>query len=184
MRLDTKNNKYEKMQITGTHFNYYLICHRKLWLFAHHVQMESTSDAVAEGKFIHESTYMQRNSNFRELEIGGIKIDFYDTVNKVIHEVKKSAKLEDAHVWQLKYYMYVLTQAGIEGVTGILEYPKQRQKEEILLSERDVAEIQTMQNEIEQIIQHSDCPSVINKPLCKRCAYYDFCYANEPDTNA
>ena len=169
------------MQITGTHFNYYLICHRKLWLFAHHVQMEPTSDTVAEGRLIHETTYLQRNSNFRELEIGGIKIDYFDHQNKVIHEVKKSAKMEEAHVWQLKYYIYVLEKAGVEGVTGILEYPKQRQKEEILLSERDSVEIKTMQSEIEDIIQLSDCPSVINKPLCKRCAYYDFCYVGETD---
>ncbi len=167
------------MHITGTHFNYYLICHRKLWLFAHHVQMEPTNDTVAEGKFIHESTYMQRNSNFRELEIGGVKIDYYDPKNKVVHEVKKSAKMEDAHVWQLKYYLYVLQNAGVNGATGVLEYPKQRQKEEILLSERDVAEIETMKTDIEHIINAEDCPAVINKPLCKRCAYYDFCYSGE-----
>lgn len=170
------------MHITGTHFNYYLICHRKLWLFAHHVQMEPTSDTVAEGKFIHESTYMQRNTNFRELEIGGVKIDFYDPKNKIVHEVKKSDKLEAAHVWQLKYYLYVLQNAGIDGVTGVLEYPKQRQKEEILLSERDVSEIETMKTEIEHILNADDCPTVINKPFCKRCAYYDFCYSGELQT--
>lgn len=169
------------MQITGTHFNYFLICHRKLWLFAHHVQMEPTSDAVAEGRFIHESTYLQRNSNFRELEIGGIKIDYFDHQNKVIHEVKKSAKLEEAHVWQLKYYIYVLEKAGIEGVTGILEYPKQRQKEEILLSDRDIIEIEKMKEHIEQIIHSEQCPDVINMPFCKKCAYYDFCYVGETE---
>ena len=167
------------MNITGTHFNYYLICHRKLWLFAHHVQMEPTSDTVAEGKFIHESTYMQRNTNFRELEIGGVKIDFYDPKNKIVHEVKKSDKLEAAHVWQLKYYLYVLQNAGIDGVAGVLEYPKQRQKEEILLSERDVVEIETMKTDIAAIAEQNECPPVINKPFCKRCAYYDFCYSGE-----
>jgi CRISPR-associated exonuclease Cas4 len=45
------------MQITGTHFNYYLICHRKLRLFANGIQMEHTSDAVYEGKLIHETSY-------------------------------------------------------------------------------------------------------------------------------
>lgn len=172
------------MQITGTHFNYYMICHRKLWLFAHHVQMEPSSDAVAEGRFIHETTYLQRNSNFRELEIGGVKIDYFDPKNKVIHEVKKSSKMEDAHIWQLKYYIYILKQAGIDGVTGVLEYPKQRSKEEILLSERDCVDIETMKVHIAEIIDQTDCPPVLDKPLCKNCAYYDFCYANETDPDA
>ena len=35
------------MNITGTHFNYYQICHRKLWLFSNGIQMEHTSDLVA-----------------------------------------------------------------------------------------------------------------------------------------
>jgi len=34
------------MQITGTHFNYYLLCQRKLWLFANGINMEHTSDLV------------------------------------------------------------------------------------------------------------------------------------------
>jgi len=40
------------MFIIGTHFNYYLICHRKLWLFANGINMESNSDLVYEGKTV------------------------------------------------------------------------------------------------------------------------------------
>jgi CRISPR-associated exonuclease Cas4 len=36
------------MKPTGTHINYYHICHRKLWLFANNVQMEHNSDLVAD----------------------------------------------------------------------------------------------------------------------------------------
>ena len=93
--------------------------------------------------------------------------------------MKKSDKLEDAHVWQLKYYIYILGKVGIDGVTGVLEYPKQRQKEEILLSERDVIEIEKMCEHIHQIIHAANCPDVINMLFCKRCAYYDFCYVKE-----
>ena len=47
------------MNITGTHFNYYQICKRKLWLFANGISMEHTSDLVHEGKLIHEESYPQ-----------------------------------------------------------------------------------------------------------------------------
>ena len=85
--------------MTGTQFNYYQICHRKLWLFSNGINMEHTSDLVYEGKLIHETTYPQRSERYEELEIEGIKIDFYDARNKVIHEIKKSDKIEVAHEW-------------------------------------------------------------------------------------
>jgi CRISPR-associated exonuclease Cas4 len=44
------------MIITPTHINYYHVCHRKLWLFSHGKQMEHTSELVAEGKLIHETS--------------------------------------------------------------------------------------------------------------------------------
>ena len=87
----------------GTHFNYYHVCHRKLWLFANGINMEHTSDLVYEGKLIHEGTYPQRSERYEELEIEGCKIDFYDARNRVVHEIKKSDKIESAHEWQLKY---------------------------------------------------------------------------------
>ncbi|HQO50424.1 MAG TPA: Dna2/Cas4 domain-containing protein, partial [Bacteroidales bacterium] len=44
------------MQITGTHFNYFQLCQRKLWLFHNGMQMEHTSELVDEGRLIHETT--------------------------------------------------------------------------------------------------------------------------------
>lgn len=167
------------MQITGTHFNYYMVCHRKLWLFANSLQMEQTSDIVYEGKLIHETSYMQRSEKYTEVEIDGIKIDFYDAKNKVIHEVKKSNKVKKAHEWQLKYYMYILEKAGINGVTGILEYPRLRKKTEVLLSEVDIEEIKLAENKITDIFSSDNCPEPINSKICKKCSYYDFCYVNE-----
>jgi len=43
------------MHITGTHFAYFLICRRKLWLFANNLQMEQESDLVLEGRLLHET---------------------------------------------------------------------------------------------------------------------------------
>ena len=86
------------MQITGTHFNYYLICHRKLWLFANGVNMEQTSDVVYQGKLIHENSYKQRSERFKEIAIEGIQIDYFDSKNNVVHEIKKSDKKEEAHL--------------------------------------------------------------------------------------
>ena len=167
------------MNITGTHINYYFICHRKLWLFANSIQMEHTSETVYEGKLIHETTYPQRSSKYEEIAIGGIKIDFYDAKNKVIPEIKKSPKLHEAHIWQLKYYIYILEKTGIEGVSGILEYPKERKTEEVYLSTVDIERIKEIESEIEVIINSEKTPAIEIKKRCKNCSYYDFCFVNE-----
>ena len=169
------------MYITGTHFNYYMICKRKLWLFASGITMESTSDLVSLGKLIHETTYPQRSERFKEVEIKGIKIDFYDQKNKIIHEIKKSDKRQEAHIWQLKYYIYVLEQEGIEKVSGVLEYPKLRKTEEVYLSDIDREEIKHIMEQIENIIQSDDCPNKLPKTKCRNCSYSDFCWSGEDD---
>jgi len=167
------------MQITGIHFNYYQICKRKLWLFANGINMEQTSDLVYDGKLIHETSYPQRSERYEEVEIDGIKIDYYDARNKVIHEIKRSDKVEEAHIWQVKYYIYVLERNGIDGVTGILEYPELRQTTKVELTDADRQKIKEIEEKIAQLISADNCPPVINAKICKSCSYYDFCYVKE-----
>lgn len=172
---------YSFMNITGTHFNYYQICKRKLWLFANSINFEHTSDLVYEGKLIHESSYSQRSVKYEEIELDGIKVDFYDSRNKVIHEIKKSNKVKLAHEWQLKYYIYIFEKNGIEGVRGLLEYPKLRKIQEVFLSEHDIATIEHMKSEINAIIHSDTCPPLQKKVICKNCSYYEFCYSKEEE---
>ncbi len=130
--------------------------------------MENTSDLVYEGKLIHEDSYPRRGEKFREIEIDGIKIDYYDPRNKVVHEIKKSDKHEEAHEWQLKYYLYVLEQNGLKEITGVLEYPRLHRTQEVFLTTPD-----------REIIQNEKCPERIRKSRCKNCSYFDFCWSGE-----
>lgn len=167
--------------LTGTHFNYYMVCRRKLWLFANGINMEHVSDLVFEGRLVHEDSYPQRPGKYEELEMSGIKVDFYDPKRKVIHEIKKSNKVETAHEWQLRYYIYVFEQSGIEGVTGVLEYPALRKTQYVVLSDADREQIKEMAVEIQRIISSDDCPSLQKKGICQNCSYFDFCYSGEED---
>lgn len=166
------------MYITGTHFNYYLICHRKLWLFANGINMEHTSEAVYEGKLIHETSYSQRSDRFKEISIEGIRIDWFDTKNNVVHEIKKSDKREVAHIWQVKYYLYILEKNGIQA-TGLLEYPKLRKTEEVLLAGPDRKFIEESLKDIETITTQEQSPDRLPLNKCRGCSYFDFCYAGE-----
>jgi CRISPR-associated exonuclease Cas4 len=167
------------MNITATHINYSMVCRRKLWLFSNGISMEHTSDIVAEGKLIHETSYPQRAERYTELTIDGSVIDFYDANNKVIHEIKKSDKMEKAHEWQVKYYIWLLKKNGIEGVTGILEYPKLRETTKVELTGEDETYLEKSVEEIAQIADSETCPQRIEAKICKSCSYYEFCYVEE-----
>jgi CRISPR-associated exonuclease Cas4 len=161
------------MSITGTYINYYFHCRRHLWLFAHSINMEQNSDAVTLGKFISETTYKREE---HEIQIDDIVLDFYDDKTKIIHEVKKSDKMEELHLWQVKYYISVLEEKGIAGVTGEIDYPKLREKVKVELTDADRDKLQEIKMDIEKIIALSIPPEVINEPFCKQCSYYDLCY--------
>jgi CRISPR-associated protein Cas4 len=167
------------MQINATLINLYHVCKRECWLHANGIRFEHTSDLVAEGKLIHEKSYPQRPERYEELEIDGIKLDFYDARNRVIHEIKKSDKVEEAHRWQLKYYIHVLERNGVEGVTGILEYPTLRQTEKVELTDDDRIKIAEIEQKIEQLLASDVCPPRIKSKICRQCSYYDFCYVEE-----
>jgi CRISPR-associated exonuclease Cas4 len=143
--------------------------------------MEHTSDAVYEGKLIHESAYPQRPERYQEVEVAGIKIDFYDQKNKVIHEIKKSDKIEDAHEWQVKFYIYTLENIGVEGVTGILEYPQLRKTSHVSLNDEDRRRLMEDTIKIEELIESEKCPPIIKSKICKSCSYYEFCYCKEEE---
>ena len=169
--------------MTGTQINYYFLCQRKLWLFVNNIEQEQTSDVVSMGKFISESTY-QREEHEIKIPVSNlpgqvgddIVLDFYDKKNKIIHEVKKSDKMEDTHIWQVKHYINVLDEKGVKGVIGEIDYPKLKQKIKVELTPFDKEKLKEIENEIGKIISFSSPPPVINKPFCKKCSYYDLCY--------
>ena len=170
------------MTISATQIAYLHTCHRKLWLFSNGIRMEHTSDIVAEGKLIGETSYQDRSAKYTELEIDGVKIDFYDPKTRTIHEVKKSDKVETAHIAQVKYYLYILRKNGIEDPQAILEYPRLRQRESVFWEEGDAEKIQNWIIEIQALTSQNSCPPLEKKPICKKCSYYDFCYSGEEMT--
>ena len=94
-----------------------------------------------------------------------------------MREVKKSNRKEGVHVAQLKYYLFVLERNQVPVQYGILEYPKLRITEEVWLSAMDRIEIPAWEAAVQQIITNETCPDTIDDKICKKCAYFEFCYA-------
>lgn len=142
--------------------------------------MEQTSDIVYDGKMLHEISYPQRAKKYQEIELDGIKIDFFDQQTNTIHEIKRSNSMEEAHKLQLKYYMYRLRKSGISEVKGMLEYPMIRKKEKVELLDDDMHKLEEIETDIKAVIVREQCPDRISKSFCRKCSYFDFCWSTEP----
>jgi len=158
---------------TGTQINYYFVCPRKLWLFSHNLTMEHTSDTVYLGKLIGEETYSREKKEV--LVDNVIKIDFIGR-DRVIHEVKKSNKVEKAHEFQLLYYLYHLKQKGINDVRGELNYPKLKQKKSVEFSSEKEKELKEIFAKMDSIIKQQKPPERLKISFCKKCSYYELCW--------
>jgi CRISPR-associated exonuclease Cas4 len=150
--------------------------------------MEDTSDFVAEGKLIGETTYQQRPIKYTEIEISyqlteqtllTCKIDYFDVNKKIVHEIKKTDSREAAHEWQVKFYLWILRMNNILAESGIIEYPKLRETREVGLSDEDIKELNKIVIDIQIILNSDLIPDKVQFKYCKNCSYYEFCYADE-----
>jgi CRISPR-associated exonuclease Cas4 len=168
-------------RITASHMAYLVVCHRKLWLYASGIEMEHFSEQVLEGRLIHNTAYPRRPSKYVEVQLDGVKIDFYDPQSHIVHETKRGRAIEAAHRAQVQYYLYKLWLSGIPDATGIIEYPDLRKTESIpALLPTEIQQIKDSEQKIRHILALTECPEIVIKPYCRNCAYHDFCFINEP----
>ena len=159
--------------ITGVMIYYFFICHRKLWYFYHQINMENENENVQIGKLLDETSYSREDKHINIDNV--INIDYLRNEH-VLHEVKKSRSIEDAGIWQLKYYLYYLKKRGVEGLTGKIDYPLLRRNVAVELSGDDERILDESIGKIYEIVQEKCAPFSEKQSICKKCAYYDLCF--------
>ena len=165
------------LKITATEVAYYIICQRKLWLFVKGVNYERESELVALGRLLDETSYKRSRKDTNPFEGLTFKLDFLTKDGKpIVHEVKHSNKLEEAHELQVKFYLWALKKLGLEPLKGILHYPKQMVVKEVFLTPEEEKVIEEVLKEVEGIKKLPKPPKVEKKSYCKRCAYYEYCF--------
>lgn len=162
-----------KKDITGVMVYYHEVCKRKLWYFSNEIQMEQGNENVAIGKTIDEETYKRDKKHINIDNI--INIDFIRSKG-VLHEVKKSNKIEEASILQVKYYLYFLHKRGVDNIKAQIDYPLIKKTAEVEFTEEDKKEIEKVLKDIEVIVEKDIPPELEKKRICKSCAYYDLCF--------
>lgn len=158
--------------ITGVMVYYYAVCKRKLWYFYHNINMEQNNENVAIGKIIDETSYGRDEKHINIDNV--INIDFIKNKG-ILHEVKKSKKIEYASTLQVKYYLYYLSKRGVD-VKAQIDYPLLKRNIEIELTDEDKLNLDIVLEDIEEIVSEKNPPNVVKKNICKSCAFFDLCY--------
>lgn len=167
-----EEKSFHTLKTNGIKINYLYVCERKLWLFDRGIKMEHGSDKVLMGKLLGEYSYPKEDS--KEILIDNlINIDIVG--DEEIREVKYSNRLANADRIQLLYYLYYLKQLGIEK-RGVINYPKMRKREEVVLTEEAEREVEHALLRVHKILSMDKPPELKRKPYCTKCAYYEFCW--------
>ena len=160
-------------KVTGVMVYYYFVCKRKLWFFCHQINMESENEDVILGKILDDNSYQKDDKHINIDDV--INIDFIRE-EKELHEVKKSRVLEEAGVWQLKYYLYYLQKRGVVDLKGKIDYPLLKKTMKIELYDKDIKEIERIIEEISVIKRAELPPALLESKVCRKCAYFELCF--------
>lgn len=160
-------------RITGVMVYYYFICKRKLWYFVHEISMENENEAVMLGKLLDENSYKRDDKHINIDNV--INIDFIKE-QKELHEIKKSRAIEEAGVWQVKYYLYYLKRRGVTGLTAKIDYPLLKKNLVVELSEEDEKRLDEVIQDINIMKEQTQPPQFISRKICVKCAYHDLCF--------
>lgn len=159
--------------ISGIMIYYYIVCKRKLWYFYNQIQMEAENENVKIGKVLDENSYEREEKHINIDDV--ISIDYIKSKG-ILHEVKKSKKIEEAGIMQVKYYLYYLKQKGLENIRGKVDYPLLKQSIDIELTEEDDIYIESLLIDLKEIVNRDIPPLLERKGICKNCAYFELCF--------
>lgn len=166
-----------EIAINGTHIWYYFICKREVWLILHQIAADQDDENIDLGRFIQEHVY-QRNK--KELLIGNVQVDRIrrEDDQLVIGEVKKSSRYLESSRYQLLYYLQTLKKMGI-AARGELLFPEEKKKVVVELTEESEQELNQAVEAIRAIARLPVPPQPEKIHFCRKCAYREYCWAEE-----
>lgn len=179
-------------RVGGMLVGYYVLCPRKAWLSMNGLWMEQESTAVALGRHIDSTSYERERKEIMltaEAPDGTPlvgKVDWARLDAGVLHETKKSSSADEAHRWQLRFYLWLLALNGVTGpggdpFRGEINYPRQRDTEEVVLNGGlggpDAERLREIVFGLRELSERSVPPErKEERSFCRTCAFEELCY--------
>ena len=135
--------------------------------------MEAENENVMLGKLLDENSYKKDDKHINIDNV--INIDFIRE-HRELHEIKKSKAIEEAGIWQVKYYLYYLKQRGVSDIMAKIDYPLIKKNIVVELTDEDELRIEEIIREITNIKSQLLPPKFETKKICNKCAYHDLCF--------
>lgn len=144
----------------------------------HAIEPWRDHERLSLGRLLHQTAYPRAR---HEVSLPGMKVDLIEAAagTLVAAEVKLSRGAAQAHRLQLAYYLMRLEEEGIKA-KGELRYPKARRVEVVELTPKLRAEVEQVLDELQALLAKPKPPPPKHLPYCSGCAYYAFCWVEEP----
>ncbi len=159
----------------GTLVWYWAICKRQVWLMSRQITPSREDENLLMGRALSETSYERDR---KEVHVGNVKLDLLRARDGdvVVGEVKKSSRFEVSARLQLLYYLYRLSEWGVEA-RGQLLFPLEKRKVDVVLDEPARRKIEAIEKEIVAIMERDDPLPAVEVKWCKSCAYREYCWA-------
>ncbi|QCR22116.1 CRISPR-associated protein Cas4 [Pontibacter sp. SGAir0037] len=174
--------------ITATVFSYFLICPRKAWLHHQGIRMEQESEDVALGRLLDETSYSrsEKHLDLYATTSDGIpltgRVDRAALKDGVLHETKKGRSCQEAHLSQVRFYLWLLKLNGVTAnggaaYRGQIDYPALRRSEPVTLEPQHEEVLALQLRQLIRLLEEPHPPARISKrDFCRKCAFEELCY--------
>jgi CRISPR-associated exonuclease Cas4 len=160
------------VRVTGLMVQYYHVCKRELWFSSRGIDIDRGAANIRRGTHIDETSYRDKRKSF---QINGrIALDVLDSGE--VMEVKASSALETPARMQLLYYLWYLDRILDVERDGVLAYPAERKREEVMLTDENTAAVEDTIRGIVAVVEADAPPALEKKPYCDACLYQDICW--------
>ncbi|MCG1008235.1 CRISPR-associated protein Cas4 [Halorubrum lacusprofundi] len=172
VRTERRPEREPKARITGLQVQYYHVCKRELWFMDRGIDIDRETTNIQRGTHVDETSYSDARSSF--MIDNRIQIDVLDSGD--IMEVKVSSALEKPARMQLLFYLWYLREIYDIQKDGVLAYPTERTREQVVLDDSATVEVESTVAGILDVVNRDQPPELEKKPYCDSCLYQDLCW--------
>ncbi|GAA2110104.1 CRISPR-associated protein Cas4 [Streptomyces synnematoformans] len=161
----------ERTGLGGVHLKYLHHCPRQLWLYGRGYRPEHTSDLVAFGEAVNDTTFTRR----RDVDLGEASIDWV-TTGATVHETKSSRTPSPAHAAQVRHYCLLLERRGVAVRGGTVHYPLIRRTTDVPWNDDARAQAEADEDQARAVLAAPTAPPRLPRNQCRGCSYRDYCW--------
>lgn len=165
------HSKKSAFTVTGISMQYVAVCERECWFYLHGIKGNQSNVHLTVGDKIDKNSFNESESRIID---GMISPDIMD--DGTVLEVKKSSDSIEGAKSQLLYYLWYFERFRDEQRDGVISIPRERKRISVDFGDEERSKVEDRIRRIWELWNKDSPPEFEEKPICKSCAYQDFCW--------